>query len=156
MVRAPTPPNSSASNNTMLQSGAGPIGLVSLLAAHAAGAAPIVITDMFQSRLDFAKKLIPRVHTVLVQKNDSPKQLAKKIEAAAGGKLQITLECTGVESSISSAIYVRSDVWPLLSLTECPVHMAGHQVWRKSFRYRCRKNGDAGKFSSCDADILCS
>ncbi|KAM0713598.1 hypothetical protein Q7P37_010560 [Cladosporium fusiforme] len=40
--------------------GAGPIGLVSLLAAHAAGAAPIVITDLDESRLEMAKRLVPR------------------------------------------------------------------------------------------------
>lgn len=50
-------------------SGAGPIGLVSLLSARAAGAEPIVITDLFQSRLDFAKTLIPGVRTVLIGKS---------------------------------------------------------------------------------------
>jgi L-iditol 2-dehydrogenase len=49
-------------------SGAGPIGLVSLLSARAAGAEPIVITDLFQSRLDFAKKLVPGVRTILIGK----------------------------------------------------------------------------------------
>ena len=46
--------------------GAGPIGMVSLLAAHAAGAAPVVITDVDENRLAMARKLVPRVRTVLV------------------------------------------------------------------------------------------
>ncbi|KAJ8469122.1 hypothetical protein ONZ45_g16996 [Pleurotus djamor] len=67
--------------------GAGPIGLVTLLSARAAGAEPIVITDLFQSR------------------GLSPKEQADKIKAAAGGALKLALECTGVESSIHTAAY---------------------------------------------------
>lgn len=89
-----------------MSSGAGPIGLVSLLAARAAGAEPIVITDLFQSRLDFAKSIVPGVRTVLIEKGLTPHQQADKIKEAAGGELRLSLECTGVESSISTAIYV--------------------------------------------------
>ncbi|GAA6010893.1 hypothetical protein JCM10207_003978 [Rhodosporidiobolus poonsookiae] len=91
----------------LLICGAGPIGLVSLLAARAAGAAPIVITDIAQSRLDFAKQLVPSVKTVLVERGVETKQLAEKIKSAAGlpGGISVTLECTGVESSIQAAIY---------------------------------------------------
>ncbi|PBK99441.1 GroES-like protein [Armillaria gallica] len=85
--------------------GAGPIGLVSLLAARAAGAEPIVITDLFQSRLDFAKSLVPGVKTVLIGRDLAPKDQASKIKEAAGGELKLVLECTGVESSISTAIF---------------------------------------------------
>lgn len=88
-------------------SGAGPIGLVSLLAAQAAGAAPIIITDMVQSRLDYAKKLVPRVRTLRISKEDSPKQIAEKVQQLAGQKMQVTLECTGVDGSIHSASLVR-------------------------------------------------
>ncbi|KAE9397054.1 GroES-like protein [Gymnopus androsaceus JB14] len=95
--------------------GAGPIGLVSLLSARAAGAEPIIrdvatltvpiITDLFQSRLDFAKSLVPGVRTVLVDKKLSPKEQAKVIKDIAGGPLQLALECTGVESSIHTAVF---------------------------------------------------
>jgi L-iditol 2-dehydrogenase len=85
--------------------GAGPIGLVTLLSARAAGAEPIVITDLFQSRLDFVKSLVPSVHTVLIDRNASPKEQAEVIKKAAGGSLQLALECTGVESSIHTAIF---------------------------------------------------
>jgi len=88
-------------------SGAGPIGLVSLLAARAAGAAPIVITDIAQSRLDFAKKLVPGVKTILIERGVEPKDVAAKIKAEAGLPLGISvaLECTGVESSVQTAIF---------------------------------------------------
>ncbi|KAJ3774295.1 L-arabinitol 4-dehydrogenase [Lentinula raphanica] len=85
--------------------GAGPIGLVSLLSARAAGAEPIVITDLFQSRLDFAKSLVPGVRTVLIDRNATPKAQAEVIKKAAGGPLKLALECTGVESSIHTAIF---------------------------------------------------
>ncbi|KAG5654373.1 hypothetical protein H0H81_003831 [Sphagnurus paluster] len=89
----------------LLICGAGPIGLVSLLSARAAGAEPIVITDLFQSRLDFAKKLVPGVRTVLIQRGTTSKEQAEQIKAAASVPLKVALECTGVESSVHTAVY---------------------------------------------------
>ncbi|KAK0491437.1 L-arabinitol 4-dehydrogenase [Armillaria novae-zelandiae] len=85
--------------------GAGPIGLATLLSARAAGAEPIVITDLFQNRLDFAKKLVPTVRTVLIERDLSLEDQAAKIKAAAGMAFRVGLECTGVESSIATAAY---------------------------------------------------
>lgn len=86
--------------------GAGPIGLVTLLAAHAAGAAPIVITDIDANRLAMAKQLIPRVRTVHVQRGVKSSALGKQIVETLGQEAKLVLECTGVESSIHAAIYV--------------------------------------------------
>jgi L-iditol 2-dehydrogenase len=80
--------------------------LVSLLSARAAGAEPIVITDLFQSRLDFAKKLVPGVRTVLIERGSTPKESAEKITAAAEGAVKLAIECTGVESSVHTAAFV--------------------------------------------------
>ena len=89
--------------------GAGPIGLVTLLCASAAGCEPLIITDLDQGRLEWATKLVPRVKTVKVEKEDNPKDLAEKIKAFGGDEgIQCALECTGVESSVASAIYVQS------------------------------------------------
>ncbi|RMZ87806.1 hypothetical protein DV736_g4961, partial [Chaetothyriales sp. CBS 134916] len=89
--------------------GAGPIGLVSLLCCEAAGACPIVITDIDQERLNFAKKLCPRAvgsSTVLIRRGKTAEESAGSIIAAAGGiRPRIALECTGVESSVASAIW---------------------------------------------------
>ncbi|KAJ4355485.1 uncharacterized protein N0V89_003501 [Didymosphaeria variabile] len=85
--------------------GAGPIGLVTLLAAHAAGAAPIVITDMDENRLQVAKKLLPRVRTVKVAREDAAKDLGTRIIETLGTEAELVLECTGVESSIQAGIY---------------------------------------------------
>ena len=86
--------------------GAGPIGLVSLLAAHAAGAAPIAITDIDESRLERAKSLVPRVRTVKVNPGESAKDLSTRVVKALGCQAKLVLECTGVESSIHAGIYV--------------------------------------------------
>ena len=80
--------------------------MVSLLAAHAAGAAPIVITDLDENRLEMAKRLVPRVRTVKVESDVGPESAAEAIKKALGQQAGLVLECTGVESSIHSAIYV--------------------------------------------------
>lgn len=82
--------------------GAGPIGLVTLLAARASGCAPIVLTDIVQSRLDFAKKLVPAVRTVCVPRNATPESVGGMVREAAGMHLK---ECSGFESSIRTAIH---------------------------------------------------
>lgn len=93
--------------------GAGPIGLVTLLAAQAAGAAPIAISDLDRGRLEFAKKLVPRVKTVLVEKGVEPKGMAEKVKEAMGVQPLIAIDCTGAEPSIATAIYVRLCTLPL-------------------------------------------
>jgi L-iditol 2-dehydrogenase len=86
--------------------GAGPIGLVTLLAANAAGANPIVITDLDENRLQMAQQLIPRVRTVRVNPSSPPQETATTIKKSLGQEAKLVLECTGVESSVQTAIYV--------------------------------------------------
>lgn len=86
--------------------GAGPIGLITLLCAAAAGASPISITDIDEGRLKFAKELVPRVNTYLIPRNKSPEQCADEIVAGMHDtKPRVVMECTGVESSVNTAIY---------------------------------------------------
>ncbi|KAF4627588.1 hypothetical protein G7Y89_g10567 [Cudoniella acicularis] len=89
----------------VLVCGAGPIGLTSLLCCRASGAEPIVITDIDEGRLRVAKELVPSVRTHLVQRV-SPEESANAIISEMGGiEPAVALECTGVESSISAAIW---------------------------------------------------
>ncbi|OTB05655.1 hypothetical protein M426DRAFT_319641 [Hypoxylon sp. CI-4A] len=91
--------------DAVLICGAGPIGLITLLCCQAAGACPIVITDIDEGRLKFAKELVPSVKTYKVERL-SPEESAKKIVETFGGlEPAVALECTGVESSISAAIW---------------------------------------------------
>nr|POF17566.1 l-arabinitol 4-dehydrogenase [Quercus suber] len=86
--------------------GAGPIGMVSLLAAHAAGAAPITITDLDENRLRMAKLIVPRVRTVKVERSEDPKETARRVKDALGEEAKLVIECTGVESSIHTGVYI--------------------------------------------------
>lgn len=100
--------------------GAGPIGLVTLLCARAAGASPILITDISQSRLDFARSLVPDVRTYLVRGGSTTaEQNAEGIVRALNDvspdstttsltsllRPSLAIECTGVESSVAAAIW---------------------------------------------------
>ncbi|WVO23661.1 chlorophyll synthesis pathway protein BchC [Cryptococcus decagattii] len=85
--------------------GAGPIGLVTLLASHAAGCTPIVITDLQASRLEVAKKLVPTVKTVQIERSWTPKETSEAIKNAAGTGIRVAIDATGFESSITAAIY---------------------------------------------------
>lgn len=101
----------------ILITGAGPIGIMQLLCANASGCSPIVITDLSQDRLDFAKKLVKDVHPFLIDLERTPQQTAAEIvdlftAAASGvggsgsqGQVMpvVTMECTGQESSIATA-----------------------------------------------------
>ncbi|XP_051833213.1 sorbitol dehydrogenase [Antechinus flavipes] len=87
----------------VLVCGAGPIGMVSLLVAKAMGASKVIVTDVNSSRLERAKEC-GATFTLQLDK-ESPKEIASKIENLFGNKPHITIECTGVESSIQTSIY---------------------------------------------------
>jgi L-iditol 2-dehydrogenase len=96
----------------VLVCGAGPIGLITLLCCRAAGACPLVITDIDAGRLAFAREICPsaRTYQVPVASSTSPppsaEQTAAEVVKVFGGvEPALALECTGVESSIASAIW---------------------------------------------------
>ncbi|OQO11775.1 L-arabinitol 4-dehydrogenase [Cryoendolithus antarcticus] len=92
--------------DSVLVCGAGPIGLVTLACVKAAGAEPIVITDIDEGRLAFAKEFCPSVRTMKVEFSDTPERFAERVVELAGGvEPAVVMECTGVESSISGAIH---------------------------------------------------
>ncbi|KAI4829790.1 hypothetical protein CgunFtcFv8_020728 [Champsocephalus gunnari] len=89
---------------TVLICGAGPIGLVCLLVAKAMGASQVVITDLAPERLTMAKELGADFQ-LTVKRGDAPQQLAESVEEKLGAQPHVTIECSGVESSIQTAIY---------------------------------------------------
>jgi len=110
--------------------GAGPIGLVSLLVARSMGASKVIMTgrlpyiydklrkdqlitplvgillctDISQDRLDFAKKL--GADFILKVDGMKPIDVAKQVESLIGRQPDISIECSGAESSIQLSCLV--------------------------------------------------
>lgn len=83
--------------------GAGPIGLVTLIAAKAMGASKILITDLLDDRLVMAKKL-GADYTLKIEKGLSEEALVKQIHDAFGGAPDKTVDCSGAEATNRLAI----------------------------------------------------
>jgi len=90
--------------DTVLITGCGPIGLVSLLVARAMGASKVLMTDMNGERLKKALEC-GASETIQVTREQTPEQIAALVEEKLGGKPNITIECTGAESCIQTGIY---------------------------------------------------
>jgi len=90
---------------TVLICGAGPIGLVNLLTAMAMGASEVVITDISEHRLEVARKMGASA-TFFVQRGSSAEDNAEAIAKLFrdGRQPDITIECSGAESSICTGI----------------------------------------------------
>lgn len=85
--------------------GAGPIGLVNLLTAKAMGASEVVITDIDEHRLKVAREM-GATGTYLVQKGVTIDQMIEAINGQFDGDMaNVSIECSGVESSIRLAIF---------------------------------------------------
>jgi L-iditol 2-dehydrogenase len=85
--------------------GAGPIGLLCMLTAKAYGAGKVCITDLNPGRLAHGKQ-IGADFTYVVERDVDPKTQAAQIIELMGGKPDVTLECTGVESSLQMSLNV--------------------------------------------------
>jgi len=90
----------------VLVCGAGPIGLITLICLKAAGACPLVVTDIDEGRLRFAEEVCPGVVTLKVDPALPAEEAARVVVEAFGGiEPAQAIECTGVESSIAAAIW---------------------------------------------------
>jgi len=69
----------------VLVCGAGPIGLITLAVARASGCHPLVITDVDEGRLEFARKFIPSCQTYKVSSALNAEENAKNIRKMYGG-----------------------------------------------------------------------
>lgn len=99
--------------------GAGPIGLVTLALAKAAGAHPCVVTDIDAARLEVARQQFGADAVLQVDPSwDGPKLGAeiRKVFVQVGGVgvvPEVALECTGAQSSFFGANYgeFHQDSW---------------------------------------------
>jgi len=89
--------------SVVLICGAGPIGLVSLLVARSMGASKIIVSDLAENRLQVAKDL-GADFILKVDPATSGEELAKQVEGILGVMPDMSIECSGAESSIKLAI----------------------------------------------------
>ncbi|XP_075979291.1 sorbitol dehydrogenase-like [Anticarsia gemmatalis] len=88
----------SAGHNVLVL-GAGPIGLLTMLTAKAMGANQVLITDVLQSRLDFAKQLGAE-HTLLVSRDSNEDELVKKIHQMLGAHPDVSFDASGAQATV--------------------------------------------------------
>lgn len=86
--------------------GAGPIGLVTLLAAKAMGAAKVVITDLTASRLELAKELGADLTYQVSREMPEAETLKQILELMGGAAPNKTLDCSGAESTCRLAMLI--------------------------------------------------
>lgn len=90
--------------NSVYIAGAGPIGMLTLLAARAAGAVTMFVSDLNDARLEMAKAMIPDLITIN-PKRDNP---AEVVRAHTEGKVgcDIAIECVGNEHALKACLEV--------------------------------------------------
>jgi L-iditol 2-dehydrogenase len=85
--------------DTVLVFGAGCIGLVSLLAAKAAGASKVIVADILPNRLKVAEKLGG------IAVNSKEKDVVAEVMRLTEGKgAQVVLDCAGFSQTVASSI----------------------------------------------------
>ncbi|RDI70143.1 NAD(P)-dependent alcohol dehydrogenase [Halopelagius longus] len=86
--------------DTVLVAGAGPIGLLTMEAAFAAGATDVLVTDVVPEKLDFAEERGADL-TIDVSETDAATAVAKYTDGAGA---DVVVEASGAEPSIRSTI----------------------------------------------------
>ena len=86
--------------SSVLVTGAGPIGMLTLLAARAAGAAQLFVSDINDARLDFARSILPDVITIN-PKRDNPGDVVRSLSEGKVG-CDVAIECVGNEHALKA------------------------------------------------------
>lgn len=84
----------------VLVTGSGPIGLCALQAARANGATQVIVADMVESRLEFARKF-GATDTVNLKSADIREAVA---EITSGRGVDVVLECSGAVPAVLDAV----------------------------------------------------
>ncbi|CAG2203817.1 SORD [Mytilus edulis] len=90
--------------SSVLICGAGPVGVLTLLVAKQMGASCVVITDIDEERLNFAR-LKGADHAIKVNTTDS-KEFADFVIDKVGFQPDSTIECSGTDFSFSMGIHL--------------------------------------------------
>lgn len=88
--------------STVLVSGAGPIGALTVLAAKAAGAAVIIVSEPNANRRRIIKDIAPYAHVVDPVRGDILTMVSDLTEDGVG--VDVALECVGLEVSLNTCV----------------------------------------------------
>jgi (R,R)-butanediol dehydrogenase/meso-butanediol dehydrogenase/diacetyl reductase len=86
--------------SSVLVSGAGPIGALTLLAARAAGATKLFVSEPNPTRRKLAAELVP--HAIVINPLESDLQAIIAAETDAGVGVDVAIECVGLEASLNA------------------------------------------------------
>jgi len=84
--------------------GAGPVGLFTMQCAKALGARKVMMVDVNDARLEFAKKLGVDL-TFNPPRTNDPKVAGQALVAALGEEADICIECSGAKGTVDAAIH---------------------------------------------------
>ena len=88
--------------SSVLVTGAGPIGALALLAAKAAGAAQLFVSDLNDTRLGFMKEMLPDVVTLNPKRDDVGDAIRAQTEGNVG--CDVVIECVGNEHALKACL----------------------------------------------------
>ncbi len=88
--------------SSVLVTGAGPIGVLTLFAARAAGAAQLFVSDINDARLDFVSSILPDSVPI----NPSRSNPGEVVRAATEGNVgcDVAVECVGNEQALKACV----------------------------------------------------
>jgi (R,R)-butanediol dehydrogenase / meso-butanediol dehydrogenase / diacetyl reductase len=90
------------SGSSVLVSGAGPIGALTLLAVKAAGASQIFVSEPNANRLAMARELVPGCIAINPNEHDVQATIRMYTEENVG--VDVALECVGLEASLNTCV----------------------------------------------------
>ena len=88
--------------STVLVTGAGPIGVLAILAARAAGATRIFLSDVNPVRLKLAKTILPEVVTIEAGREKVGDRI--RAETIEHGGVDVAMECVGAEKALGDCV----------------------------------------------------
>lgn len=100
--------NVGVGDDSVVVFGAGSVGLLCGAVAQAFGAKKVVLVDILEKKLEFARKFVKGCETYLSEKGKSAEENAKEVvkRFGLGGGADVVLEATGAEPCICAGVYV--------------------------------------------------
>jgi (R,R)-butanediol dehydrogenase/meso-butanediol dehydrogenase/diacetyl reductase len=91
-----------SAGSTVLVSGAGPIGALTVLAAHAAGASTIIVSEPNPNRRRIIAEIAP--YAIVADPKGSDLQTLVRDLTEEGVGVDVALECVGLEASLNACV----------------------------------------------------